>query len=492
MTTDNTEDKTAVSPHEGGSAMAPSHDWEPSGKPSKRQRRRRVRLAIIGTLAALYAAGAFYFSSHFTPGTTIDGVNASMMDTAQLASAIEERQATYELHITNKDGFDLRIPGSDIGLACDGKAVAEEALSRTSPLLWLPYIISPNNMLIDAHITANEQTYSDIVTNAVNGYNEAAVQPTNATAAFNPDTEKFEMVPETVGTALDTAKVLEASTVATRELKEDLVLGDDALAQPAIDVNDKTLLATIDQANTILDHGVQVAVDDNVVATADRPTMASWMSITDDRELSIAHVVDWVEGNEAILEAGNAVDDEHVWECDAWATAEDIHRVMEQDLGDKAQVIRTAIETKPPVTEGAKERGRHIDINLTTQFVRFYDSDGKVIWDSYCVTGGWDSQYGEMHSTPEGTFAIQAKQTNTTLIGADRDNDEKPDYESFVYFWMPFLNYDYGLHDATWRSDFGGDIREWYGSHGCVNLPYEKAAELFELVNVGDTVYIHY
>ena len=471
--------------------MAPASQWEHSNKASKRQRRRRIRLAILGALLALYAGGAVYFSNHFTPGTTVDGVNASMMDASQLAQAIRDRQSTYKLHVTNKDGFDLSVAGSDIDLTCDGEAVATEALSRTSPLLWLPYVISPNNMLIDAHIQANQQALSDIVAGAVDNYNSTSVFPTNANGAYNPDTQKFELIPKTIGTALDATKVLEQCKVATNELRDKLELGSDVLALPDVDDDNPTLLASIEQANGILDRGVQVACDGNVVATADRPTIASWMSITDDQQLDISHVADWVEGNEAILDAGNATDDEHVWECDTWETAVDIHRVMERDLGDTAQVIRIAVETKPPVTEGAKERGRHIDINLSTQFVRFYDTDGKVIWDSYCVTGGWDSQYKEMHATPEGTFAIQAKQTNTTLVGADRDHDEKPDYESFVYFWMPFLNYDYGLHDATWRSEFGGDIREWYGSHGCVNLPYDKAAELFELVNVGDTVYVH-
>ena len=143
------------------------------------------------------------------------------------------------------------------------------------------------------------------------------------------------------------------------------------------------------------------------------------------------------------------------------------------------------------MTPGAKERGRHIDINLTTQFARFYDTDGKVIWDSYCVSGGWDIEKGGMHHTPTGEFAIQAKETNRILTGADTDKDGKPDYESFVYYWMPFLDYDYGLHDATWRDEFGGDIYTWWGSHGCVNLPLDKAEELFNLVNVGDPVVVH-
>ena len=59
-------------------------------------------------------------------------------------------------------------------------------------------------------------------------------------------------------------------------------------------------------------------------------------------------------------------------------------------------------------------------------------------------------------------------------------------------YWMPFLGNAYGLHDASWRSRFGGSIYSYAGSHGCINLPREKAAELFDLVNVGDKVNIHW
>ena len=190
---------------------------------------------------------------------------------------------------------------------------------------------------------------------------------------------------------------------------------------------------------------------------------------------------------------GNDIDDEHVWALDTKGTCDAIHDAMDNLTGGPVEIVRVALETKPPVTPGAKERGRHIDINLTYQFVRFYDTDGTVLWDSYCVTGGWDPEFQRMHYTPTGEFAIQAKETGRTLVGADTNNDGKPDYESFVYYWMPFLDYDYGLHDATWRYQdaFGGDIYTYYGSHGCVNLPYNKAEELFNLVEVGDPVIIH-
>ena len=65
---------------------------------------------------------------------------------------------------------------------------------------------------------------------------------------------------------------------------------------------------------------------------------------------------------------------------------------------------------------------------------------------------------------------------NVTLKGAD--------YESPVTYWMPF-NGGIGLHDATWRSRFGGSIYYYSGSHGCVNLPYSAAADIYSIVEAG-------
>ena len=58
------------------------------------------------------------------------------------------------------------------------------------------------------------------------------------------------------------------------------------------------------------------------------------------------------------------------------------------------------------------------------------------------------------------------------------------DYESFVSYWMPFSG-GYGLHDASWRSSFGGSIYKTNGSHGCVNLPSSKASALYSEIYVG-------
>ena len=471
--------------------MAPASTWTPQGKPSPRKRRRTFRNVMAVALVSAYVAGAWFFSSHFTPGTVVDGVDASMMTTFDLAHAIEEQASTYKQHLTDPNGFDATITSEQIGLKTNGAKAADEALSNTTPSLWLTSMLVPQHMEIDADVTADEEKIASAVEQAVKTYNESAEAPTDANARYNEETGKFEIVQESIGTALDAAKVVEASSAAISKLDENVAIDESALSQPTITTADQTLNDSVERANKILDAGdIEVVCDGETIATIDRATMAPWIHFDEERKLDISGVVDWVNANEAVQSYGNANNDDYRWQLDVQGMTDEIHRVMEQDLGDKAELKREIIEVKPSVDPNAKSMGRHVDITIGDQYVRFYDDSGTVIWESYCVTGGYDVQTGEMHATPIGTFAIQTKELGRTLIGADRNGDGEPDYESYVNFWMPFLDYDFGLHDATWRWDFGGDIRFYDGSHGCVNLPYEAAAELFDIVQVGDPVVV--
>ena len=89
--------------------------------------------------------------------------------------------------------------------------------------------------------------------------------------------------------------------------------------------------------------------------------------------------------------------------------------------------------------------------------------------------------------TPVGNFSIYSKETNRYLQGKNSDGTK---YKSYVKYWMPF-HYGYGLHDASWRSQFGGNIYVNGGSHGCVNMPPAAAEALFNIAYVGMPVYVH-
>ena len=59
-----------------------------------------------------------------------------------------------------------------------------------------------------------------------------------------------------------------------------------------------------------------------------------------------------------------------------------------------------------------------------------------------------------------------------------------------VTYWMPFHD-GQGLHDAPWRSSFGGNIYQTNGSHGCVNLPYNVAQTIYENIEAGMAILLY-
>ena len=136
---------------------------------------------------------------------------------------------------------------------------------------------------------------------------------------------------------------------------------------------------------------------------------------------------------------------------------------------------KTTKEVKITVRERSKNT--YIEISISGQYLNYYQM-GKLVLSSPVVTGN----YG---NTPYGTYEVRNKARNVTLKGPPDDP-----YESFVYYWIPFISSTHGMHDATWRSSFGGDIYTYDPSHGCVNMPLDKVRDLYNMVEIGTAVYI--
>lgn len=136
--------------------------------------------------------------------------------------------------------------------------------------------------------------------------------------------------------------------------------------------------------------------------------------------------------------------------------------------------------------EGGRDFGtRYIDVDLTEQHARFYGEDGAIIWESDIVSG----KPADGRDTPQGTYYIKTNDGKSVLRGYKPDGTK--DYETEVEFWMPFKDNSVGFHDAGWQEKFGGDWYVEHGSHGCINLPPDKAEELHGLLSVGDVVVVH-
>lgn len=112
----------------------------------------------------------------------------------------------------------------------------------------------------------------------------------------------------------------------------------------------------------------------------------------------------------------------------------------------------------------------YIEVDITNQKVTFY-KDGERIVFTDVVTGLPDG-----HQTITGLYYTYYKATDIWLDG--------PDYHVFVKYWVSMTDL-YGLHDASWRSNFGGDYYLYAGSHGCINTPEEAMKTIYDNVTDG-------
>lgn len=120
----------------------------------------------------------------------------------------------------------------------------------------------------------------------------------------------------------------------------------------------------------------------------------------------------------------------------------------------------------------------YIEIDMTAQQM-FYYEEGELILTTDVVTGNTSRKRG----TPQMVCSVYGKQKNRVLKG--------PGYASFVNFWLP-VSGNIGIHDAPWRDEFGGNIYEKSGSHGCINTPYDNMVILYDKVEIGTPVVIYY
>lgn len=123
-----------------------------------------------------------------------------------------------------------------------------------------------------------------------------------------------------------------------------------------------------------------------------------------------------------------------------------------------------------------KFKNTYIRVSISNQQLDYYDH-GKLALSTPVVTG-----YGG--DTPYGSYYINYKTTNARLVGANNE------YDTVVNYWMAFIGNSHGLHDATWRHNFGGNIYTYDPTHGCVNMPYDQIEALYWMAEEGTPVYI--
>ena len=156
-----------------------------------------------------------------------------------------------------------------------------------------------------------------------------------------------------------------------------------------------------------------------------------------------------------------------------------------EDLKAGSSIKRELVWAQEGTAKGEFGWGTsYVEVDMGEQHM-WYIKDGEIVFECDVVTGKPSTP------TPTGMYRVIEKMRDKVLRG-----EKKPDgtygYESPVDYWMRLTWSGIGLHDATWQSKFGGErYLNGYGSHGCINMPLEKAKELYNMIEIGDRVVIH-
>lgn len=475
-------------------------------KPGRKKRKVFIIISVVVFLVLVsvsYVGIGVYYRTHFLPNTIINGIDFSGMETAPAAELLDAGIQDYVLEVTGRE------PSTGNSGTVLGTVTAEEIeLSFGDTLGMLEMIMAQQEWLLWIRVLTN-QTYESWIDRTV-AYNEAlaedlvkswdACQSKNMIIANNAYISEYseaihgyEVIPETGGTQLDIEQAIQYVKEALYESAEELDLEAAGFyAEAEILQSDKRLTEPVETANRWLSTSITYDWNGNEVLL-DADTIHEWVSIEDgvavlDEEAVTSFVREQAKQYDTygkkkkfVTTLGvemNLTSASYGWRADREAEAEELLTLIKEGSTEAREPIYTH-RAMMKASDNINDIGNsYVEADLTNQHLYLY-KDGEVVLETDFVSGRISNGNG----TPAGIFGITYKTTNAVLRGEN--------YATPVNYWMPFYG-NYGMHDATWRAVFGGDIYLNNGSHGCINLPKSMAEQIYGYVSTGFPVICYY
>ena len=474
-----------------------------------RRKSGKKNLLIFGIAAALvlvllvgfYGYRTFYFTNHFFEGTVINGMDCGGMTAAQVEDQIRENAADYTLDIHFRNG-DQQIVGSSIDYQYQSSGSVQALLKEQNAFAWLTENSRNRKHEVSVQMQYDETKLNEQVSHFQQMQEDQMEAPVDAKVEFLDG--KFVAAEATQGTQLDVAKAKEAIAQAVAQGAQELEMESAGVyLEPAVSSDDTNLEEQAAQLNELVSASVTYQLPDGQAKVLDGTTLKDWLSVDENGNYSKNEEIWNQKLNEYVAGLAEEVDtygkeqtfpatgidggvkvtqSNYGWKIDQ----EQETAQLAQDIADHLTTTREPVYSSREFASDNNGFGNtYVEIDVSRQHVWFY-KDGSRIVDSECVTGKMvKSRY-----TPAGIFTLVSKTSPKTLRGP-KQADGSYEWESDVTFWMPF-NGGIGLHDATWRSSFGGNIHKNSGSHGCVNLPYNVAKTIYNNIEVGTPIIVYY
>lgn len=451
--------------------------------------------SIIGALVVIYLGIAAFFMSHFLVNTSINGKDFSGKTVADVEAYLKEQVADYELTILEQNNVSDVITGSEISLAYKENSRVQDALENQRQLLWLISLFSESDTDITIEVEYDDAALEENIQN-LQAVTAEQVDPVAAHPEY--DGNSFVVAEEQYGTTVDmetlTANIKEHITEFDTTLD---MMDEECYVMPAYTSDSPEVQAACDEMNEYLKASITYPMDEDVVV--DKDLISKWVTYDDDMKVTFNEdaVREWMRefgkkydtlgttrtittptGKTAEVSGGT-----YGWSVDEETETKNlINSIKNGEVAERAPAYK-----QTAASHGAQDWGStYIEVDIAAQHM-WYIVDGAVAMESDVVTG----LPADGRDTPTGVYSILYTERDSTLKGETDPETGKPSYETPVAFWMPFTWQGHGFHDATWQSSFGGSRYQTNGSHGCVNMPYDKAEQLFNMISAGTPVIIH-
>ncbi len=447
--------------------------------------------SVVGGLLLIYLCMVAYFNCHIFPGTRFDDVKLSGKSADGAEEELDGLLADYKLAITGRDGASEVINRDDIKLKYVLDGFGTKLIDAQNPFAWPAHLFRKNTIDEKFDVVYDADMLADKITSMKMTSEENMAEPVDAYISDYESGVGFKIVGEVIGSKLDMEKfeaaVKDALTNVQSELDADKA---GCYIDPQVYSDDKKLVKQEKRLNKYTDTRLTYTFGDDTVVL-DGDTIYKWMDIKKNGKVSL----DEEKIREFVRGLGSKYDTifrtrtfKTSYKKDVVINGGDYGWWMnrEKEVSELKELIKkgTVADREPVYFQKAEKYGKddygdtYVEINLTAQHLFLY-KDGKVVLESDFVSG----KDTKDRKTPGGVFGITYKERDATLVGAD--------YETPVSYWMPF-NGSIGMHDATWRKKFGSNIYKSGGSHGCINLPFNVAARIYDEIEKNTPVICYY
>ena len=490
---------------------APKHQLV-TVEPVEKVRGRRLWIipaALAGLVSAAYIGGSVYFMSHFMPNTTVNGADVSYQPASQLAESISQSADDFSATVKGA-GFEIPLTAADIDYAYDGNSCAESALSQQNPWTWPLSFNESQNLTVEPEATYNAEKAWSLFEPFVEEGKQKQGGLANQGVYFDEASDHYIVDPQVHNAMLDHSLVISAIDSGIESGDSTIEIGEDCYKV------DPETQKRLDNANFYCDAKIHLTMNGVDAIDIDGKQINSWLTVNEDGTVTLdeqavldygpgelSDLLDSVgkprtytrpDGEEITVEGGT-----YGWLIDGAASSQ---LILEALKSGKAQTVEIpTFQNADRVDPGGQDwPDTYVDVDISEQLARVY-VDGEFIMDADLVTGIPDSKY----ETPRGVYYITEHEEQVDLYnpGNVPEGVTPQGFEIFeggwyshVDYWMAFIDSSTGLHNSDWRTvygrDYDGDLIYLYnGSHGCINMSYDDAQQMYGLTELGDAVIVH-